>query len=166
MNNLKHFIKPFLENPVDEYKRIGLFFVFFFLVRIPLRLVVLLLFVCCYYCFPYLINCYVHVYIICYVPVLHALQFFWSWTIAPIAQLERRWSSNCNTHFSLPLPSCVRGGPPQRAGGCFLLLWKPLWVNFCDVGICPVSFRSFVLLHVVISVLRRLEIAPFCKLLT
>ena len=37
---------------------------------------------------------------------------------------------------------------------------------FCDVGICPVSFRSFVLRHVVISVLRRLEIAPLCKLLT
>ena len=28
INNLEHFIKPFLENPVDEYKRIGLF-VFF-----------------------------------------------------------------------------------------------------------------------------------------
>ena len=34
------------------------------------------------------------------------------------------------------------------------------------MGICPVSFRSFVLRHVVISVLRRLEVAPFCKLLT
>ena len=33
---------------------------------------------------------------------------------------------------------------------------------FCDVGICPVSFLSFV----VISVLRRLEIAPFRKLPT
>ena len=30
MNNLKHFIKPFLENPVDEYKRIGLFVFFRF----------------------------------------------------------------------------------------------------------------------------------------
>jgi len=37
---------------------------------------------------------------------------------------------------------------------------------FCDVGICPVSFLSFVLLHVVISVLRRLEIALFRKLPT
>ena len=83
-----------------------------------------------HHCFPYLINCYMHVYIICYVPVLHALQFFWSWTIAPIAQLDKRWSSNCNTHFSLPPPSCVRAGPPQRAGGCFLLLRKPLWVRF------------------------------------
>ena len=71
INNLEHFIKPFLENPVDEYKRIGLFVFFSF--RTPLRLVVLLLFVCCYYCFPFLINCYMHVYIICYVPVLHAL---------------------------------------------------------------------------------------------
>ena len=34
---------------------------------------------------------------------------------------------------------------------------------FCDVGICPVSFPSFVLLHVVISVLRRLEIAPLAS---
>ena len=30
LNNLENFIKPFLENPVDEYKRIGLFFVFLF----------------------------------------------------------------------------------------------------------------------------------------
>ena len=30
INNLKHFIKPFLENPVNEYKRIGLFFFCFF----------------------------------------------------------------------------------------------------------------------------------------
>ena len=38
---------------------------------------------------------------------------------------------------------------------------------FCDVGICSVSFPSFVLLHVVIiSVLRRLEIAPLRKLPT
>ena len=29
INNLEHFIKPFLENPVDEYKRIGLFVCFF-----------------------------------------------------------------------------------------------------------------------------------------
>ena len=174
INNLEHFIKPFLENPVDEYKRIGLFFVFcFWFVYHSVQW-------CYFFSFVFTtvfrtsltviyLSIYIYIYyisIICYVPVLHALQFFWSWTIAPIAQLERRWSSNCNTHFSLPPPSCVRGGPPQRAGGCFLLLWKPLWVHFCDVGICPVSFRSFVLLHVVISVLRRLEIASFCKLLT
>ena len=37
---------------------------------------------------------------------------------------------------------------------------------FCDVGICTVSSTSFVLLHVVISVLRRLQISPLRKLPT
>ena len=37
---------------------------------------------------------------------------------------------------------------------------------FCDVGICTVSFTSFVLLHVVIPVLRCLEISPSRKLPT
>ena len=60
INNLEHFIKSFLENPVNEYKRIGLFVVVFS-VHTPRHTVVLPLFFCCYYCFPYVINCYISI---------------------------------------------------------------------------------------------------------
>ena len=77
MNNLEHFIKPFLENPVDEYKRIGLFvfcrfvhhsvqwcyfFSFVFTIVFRTSLTVIYIYIYIYY-----------ISIICYVPVLHAL---------------------------------------------------------------------------------------------
>ena len=81
MNNLKHFIKPFLENPVDEYKRIGLFFVLFFFFRFVYHSVQW----CYFFSFVFTIVfrtsltvIYLYIYIlyisiICYVPVLHTL---------------------------------------------------------------------------------------------
>ena len=125
INNLEHFIKPFLENPADEYKGIGLFVFFFRFLHHSEQW-------CYFFSFVVTVVFLTSLTVTCM--YISSVMFLFcmlcnSSDLEPSPQYKR-WSSNCNSHFSLPSPSCVRAGPPQRAGGCLLLLRKPLWARF------------------------------------